>query len=458
MEKDVGIANVTDDLSGVVENSLFVCVRGRQTDGHSLIPEALRRGAAAVVCERPADTAAAVYTENTRLVFSLLNAAFYGHPDRRLGLIGITGTNGKTTTAQYVKRILERCGRRTAVIGTLGAEDGCGETAETGYTTPPSDVFFRTLAAAADKGCEFCVAEVSSQALAQYRVHGASFRVGAFTNLGAEHLDYHGTVAALAEAKSRLCGLSDVFLINADDAYAAYFTQACTGRPLLYSCRGRGSDFLAGELKPDAAGVTFRAFHGAESRVLRTPSPGVFSAYNVLAAVAVCTAAGLPFLSAARAADGLPVLPGRMQLVEKNGVRICVDFAHTPAALSAALSALRPADDGRLIVVFGCGGNRDASKRPVMGAIAADAADAVILTTDNPRREDPEKIISEILAGVPRKNAVFTEPDRARAIRLAVNKARPGDTVLIAGKGHEAFQQIGEEKIPFSDMDVVNGI
>ena len=455
--RDAEISNVTDRIEEVRPGSLFVCVRGRRTDGGRFAAEAFRRGAAAVIAESPPPGSGAICAENARRSFALLCAAFFGRPDRALGLVGVTGTNGKTATVCYLRHILEACGHKTAAIGTLGVSVG-GRSFETGYTTPPGDVFFRALAEAAKAGCAYCAAEVSSQALDQHRTDGARFRLGVFTNLSAEHLDYHGDLASLARAKARLCGMSERFLVNADDPYAGYFLKAAGTRAMRYSMRRADGEFLGRVLGEEPTGVRFELCSGGDAGEVLAPAPGLFTAYNVLAACAAALALGLPFRQVAGGANTLPRLPGRMELVFARGVRICVDFAHTPAALGAALGALRKGTQGNLIAVFGCGGDRDRNKRPLMGAIAAEQADLTVLTSDNPRGEDPLAIIAEIRAGMPPAAAVLTEPDRGAAIAQALSRAKPGDTVLIAGKGHENVQWIGGEARPFDDMQTVRAL
>ena len=453
--KNAEITNVTDRPEQVTPGTLFVCVRGGAAGSADFAAKALAAGAAAVVSEEPLPIPGAVQVENSRLAFSLLCAAFRGHPERRLKLIGITGTNGKTTTAQYLRRILEGAGRKCAVIGTLGAETGDGPVA-TGYTTPTPDLFFEALARAADRGNEYCVCEVSSQALSQRRVDGAKFRLGVFTNIGRDHLDYHKTVARLVEAKCRLCGLSERMLLNADDAYHDRFLEACGGKnAYLYSCRAVLSDFAAKNIRLRGERSDFILFNGSELQRVALASPGLFNVYNALAAASAAMLEGVPLETAANLLETLPPVPGRMQFIPKGGVKFCVDFAHTPDALGAALTALRGCTEGKLIAVFGCGGDRDRDKRPVMGEIAARLADAVVLTSDNPRSEDPAAIISQIRAGAGRKKNVFCEPDRRRAIRLAAEKAAPGDIVLVAGKGNETAQIVGGAVLPFSDADEI---
>ncbi len=455
---DADIANVTDTLENVRQGSLFVCIRGARVNGAALAPEALLKGAAAVLTEERSEASNAVFTENARLAYSKLCAAFYGRPDLKMRLIGITGTNGKTTTAQYLRFLLEQTGHKCAVIGTLGADTGEGE-ADTGYTTPAPETFFAALANAAENGCEYCVCEVSSQALAQYRVDGASFALGIFTNVGRDHLDYHRTLSRLVEAKCRLCTLSERLLLNADDAYCDRFSSAAGGKKTsLYSCRGLLSDFSAKNIRPEGFGMGYLLFNGSAVHRVRVGAPGMPAVYNSLCAASAALLEGAEISAVAPLLSRLPAVPGRMERIEKNGVQFVVDFAHTPEALYAALTALRQGKRGRLICVFGCGGNRDPGKRPLMGEAAGTAADTVILTSDNPREEDPEAIIAEIRRGVRARTDVFIVPDRLTAIRTAYEKAAPGDTVLVAGKGHERYQLIKGEKLPFCDADVIRSL
>ena len=453
---DTEITNITDDPKKTQPGSRFVCIRGSRTNGAGHAAQALSRGAAAVVAEEPV-AENTVMVENSRLAFSRLCAAFYGRPDQKLRLIGITGTNGKTTTAHYIRFLLERTGHACSLIGTLGADTGAGET-PTGYTTPTPDTFFSALADAVAGGSEYCVCEVSSQALAQYRVDGADFRLGIFTNVGSDHLDYHKTVSKLVEAKSRLYTLSDTMLLNADDAYCDVFAEMAKGRGYLYSCRPVLCDFAAKNVRLHGYGSDYILFDGKTPQRVSVNAPGMFSVYNSLCAASACLLEGVPMEKISSLLGELPQVPGRMQRIEKNGVTFCVDFAHTPDALSAALAALRPCTEGKLIVVFGCGGDRDKTKRPVMGRIAAALADEVILTSDNPRSEDPLAIIKDIKGSLGRKAAVFCEPDRENAIRLAYRKASPGDVILVAGKGHETMQIVGERQLPFSDAGVIRSL
>ena len=451
------ITSVTDIVENVRRGSLFVAVEGSRRDGVTSVKQALARGAAAVVTGRRTGAENEMVVEDPRKALGLLCAAFYGHPDRELRLIGITGTNGKTTTAEYLKVLLERTGRRCGVIGTLGCGAG-EERTETGYTTPGAPAFFAALRSIADAGCGYCAAEVSSQALSQYRVAAASFSLGVLTNLGRDHLDYHGTPAAYAEAKSRLFRLSEAALLNADDACCGQMAAAAAGKPVYtYSVAGKDADFRVTHLRAEQEEMCFTIVHRNEAARMRVSAVCGFTVYNLLAAVAAAVLCGVPLTEAARALAEPPRVKGRLQTVRAAGVTVLIDFAHTPEALSAVLRGLRQ-KEGRLITVFGCGGDRDRGKRPRMGSVAAALSDKVIVTSDNPRGEPPEQIIEDILSGIPDRAAVITEPDRARAIALAVGLASPGDRILIAGKGHEEYQIVSDQKIPFSDEAVVKGL
>ena len=454
---DAEIEKITIRAADARPGAVFVCVHRGEAAGEE-IALAEKNGASAILCEEPNAAQRSVCVDNARLAFSELCAAFYGHPERRLKLIGITGTNGKTTTAQYIRFLLEQTGRTCAVIGTLGADTGEGAQ-DTGYTTPEADVFFSALAGAVKNGVEYCVCEVSSQALAQYRVDGARFTLGIVTNIGSDHLDYHKTLSRLVEAKCRLCALSDTLLLNADDAYCDRFLQAAGRKKTwLYSCRGVLSDFTAKSISPEKDQMRYLLFNGTSLAKVQVRGPGMPAVYNSLCALAAVMILGVEMAKAAALAAQLPQIPGRAEWIEKNGVRFCVDYAHTPDALNAMLRALRGAARGRLITVFGCGGNRDSSKRAPMGEIAAALSDTVIITSDNPRFEDPMKIIGEIRVGARRGRQVFVEPDRKAAIALAYEKASAGDVILVAGKGHETVQLIGARVIPFSDRAVIEAL
>ncbi len=451
---DAEILRVTDRAEDAGPGSLFVAVEGRRCDGHALAGLALKNGAAAVVAGKSAGTDREIVVPDPRLAFSYLCAAFYGHPDRALALTGVTGTNGKTTTAVYLRAVLDRAGCRCGLIGTLGC--GAGETLEdSGYTTPASDAFFAALRRMEEEGCGACAAEVSSQALSQARVDAARFRLGVLTNIGRDHLDYHGSMGEYVAAKSRLFRLSETALLNGDDPYLGQIkTLARRSDCLTYSVKGNPADYAIKDRQTGRDGERFRIVRGREAALFMLPPVCEFTVYNVLAASAAAHLLGVPLETAAQALREPPPVKGRMQKLSAKGVDVYIDFAHTPQALSAALRGLRRITAGKLTVVFGCGGDRDRGKRPEMGRAAA-FADRVIVTSDNPRGEDPEAIIAQVTAGIPENKELTVQPDRARAIAAAVEAAAPGDAVLIAGKGHEEYQIVSGGKIPFSDEAVV---
>ena len=452
---DVTVTAVVDNAEDVIPGCVFVAVEGNRTDGSRFAGRALEMGAAAVVTGKPTGKAREIAVRDPRYAYSALCAAFYGHPDREVKLIGITGTNGKTTTAEYLKTALERTGRRCGVIGTLGCGVD-GDREDSGYTTPESNTFFAALRRMAEEGCDCCAAEVSSQALAQSRVDAARFSLGVLTNVGTDHLDYHGRLSDYVRAKSRLFRLSERALLNADDAYCEPIArEAGLTEFVTYAVRGGYADFTVKNLRQTDKGCGFLIVHGTEALPMALPPVCDFTVYNVLAAVSAACMSGVPLADAADALRELPPVKGRMQQITGRGITVYIDFAHTPEALAGALKGLRRIRTGRLIAVFGCGGDRDRGKRPEMGRIAAAYADLAIVTSDNPRGEDPMAIIADVLAGTKGRRNVLSEPDRARAIVLAVERAAPGDTVLVAGKGHEEYQIISGKKTYFCDEAVI---
>ncbi len=453
------ITLVTENADSVVPGSIFVCINGKKYNGHLKASEALSRGAALVIGEEELDGMRYVRVPDTRYAVCALSRAFFGRPDRRLKLIGITGTNGKTTTAEYIRHIMTHAGEKCGIIGTLGWDCGDGRVPSE-RTTPDSFTFFSELKKTVDSGCKFCVTEVSSQALDQRRVDCAEFDLAVLTNIGHDHLDYHKTVRDYVGAKKKLFAAARAVLVNADDAYRDEFTEASAGKSCrLYSAGLNLADYSARSIKPHGGETSYLLFDGSHLERVTVSAPGKIGVYNSLCAAAACMMSGVDIGTAAAALCRLPQVNGRSEMImSPDGIRICVDYAHTPEALCAILSALRATADGKIITVFGCGGDRDATKRPSMGKTAAAMSDSVILTSDNSRCEDPEKIISDIAAGIKNKTFMFREPDRRRAIELSLKKASRGDTVLIAGKGHENTQTQNGISVRFSDAEVVKEI
>ncbi|HEX4540374.1 MAG TPA: UDP-N-acetylmuramoyl-L-alanyl-D-glutamate--2,6-diaminopimelate ligase [Acidimicrobiales bacterium] len=438
----VDVRDIVFNTAEVVPGALYCCLPGDRFDGHDFAPEAVAAGAPALLCERllPLDVVqVCVGAGQARAAMAQVAAAFHGHPADSLRVVGVTGTNGKTTVTHLLKAVCEANGWPTAVVGTL---DG-------GLTTPDAPSVQRSLASYRDAGQVAVAMEVSSHALIQRRVDAIRFVVAVFTNLSQDHLDYHRTMDAYFSAKSLLFtpARTDTGVVNADDPW---------GRRLLESAPiGLRSFSLADadELEVGAVGSTFRW----EGRPVTLNLSGRFNVANALAAATAARQMGIDPGVVAEGLSAVRGVPGRFEMVEAGqSFKAVVDYAHTPSALEQALTAARHAaqPEGRVLVVFGCGGDRDRHKRPDMGRIATTLADLAVLTSDNPRSEDPMAIIAEVRGGVDRRDRLVVEPDRAAAIALAVSSARPGDVVVVAGKGHETGQRIGERTIDFDDRVV----
>ncbi|MDQ7851066.1 MAG: UDP-N-acetylmuramoyl-L-alanyl-D-glutamate--2,6-diaminopimelate ligase [Armatimonadota bacterium] len=451
---------------------LFAAIHGTRHDGHAFVPEALRRGAVALLVQQPVAAPLQVpqiLVADTRAALGALAAAFYGHPAEALTVIGVTGTNGKGVTTFFIDAILKGAGYRSAIIGTMGAWTP-GGFVETDRTTPEAPDLQRLLAGLRDQGVTHVAMEVASHALALHRVHGTRFRVAVFTNLTPDHLDFHGTWEAYLEAKRRLFALVDPrgwSVINADDPAGEEMARASRAPVRRYAGqRGwlsapPGVDLWAEEVVLGLEGCTFRATTSQGSCPVRLPIGGAFNVANALAALATGLALEIPLEVGAAALETVRGVPGRFEPVrEGQDFAVIVDYAHTPDGLENVLRTARQITRGRVIVVFGCGGDRDRAKRPLMGRLAAELADFAVVTSDNPRSEEPRAIIEEILQGVRatgeglRRARVAVEPDRRAAIHCAVSTATTGDVVIIAGKGHETTQEVLGVRHPFDDRVV----
>ena len=464
---DVRVGGLCTDSRKVTRGDLFIAASGTKADGFEHVNQALERGAVAVLSDRkPAlpDSVAFVGVDDVPVAKALLADRYFGQPSQRLDVVGITGTNGKTTTSFMLRSMLTMDGRGCGLVGTLGAWVG-ERHEELGHTTPDSIDLQRLLARMVDDNLGAAVMEVSSHALMQHRVHGTAFDVGVFTNLTPDHLDYHGTMEAYGAAKGRLfemLGPDATAVLNASDPASRLYRLSTQARVVQYAL-DRPADVVAEIARLDAEGTSFRVRapeFGLDARV-SSRLVGRHNVMNALAATSAALALGLAPAVVATALEGLPSVPGRLERVEcGQDFRVLVDYAHTPDALEKVLDLLRPLTRGRLIVVFGCGGDRDRTKRPLMGRAVAEAADLAFATSDNPRSEDPEAILDEIFAGIPagRRHAATREPDRRGAIRRACEAARGGDIVLIAGKGHETTQTIGSQVLPFDDRQVAREV
>jgi UDP-N-acetylmuramoyl-L-alanyl-D-glutamate--2,6-diaminopimelate ligase len=468
------IRSVEYDSRRVAPGSLFLAMQGDTTDGNRYIGKAIERGAAAVVTDSAAafaDTArryaelgvAEVPAGGGRRAMAAIAANFFGRPETRMTLSGITGTNGKTTTAFLLDAMLNSVGRRTVLVGTI-ENHVAGAVRPAPHTTPESRDLLALLREGVDAGATEAVMEVSSHALAQGRVYGLPYNVAIFTNLTQDHLDYHGTMENYFAAKralfdGELGAPPRVAVINIDDAY---------GRELAVIARQAGAqvfsyglsvgDFCAEDAQMGASGMSFRLAAPAGQAQVRTRLTGRVNLYNLLAALGAAWARGLSLEQIADGAGSLAYVPGRFQTVDAGQpFTVVVDYAHTDDALRNLTTLAREfvAGEGRVITLFGCGGDRDRAKRPKMGRAAGEGSDFVVLTSDNPRSEDPEAIMQDALPGLTATGTKFVaEADRARAIRLAIEAARPGDIVLIAGKGHEKEQVLRNATIPFDDAEV----
>lgn len=460
------VTAVDYDSRRVGAGSIFVAIRGERADGVAFARQAVDHGAIAVIAESP-DTGVSVpwiVVPDARLALAELAAAFYGHPSHSLQVVGITGTNGKTTTSYLLQSIFDAAGTPCGRIGTVGYHVG-GVDRAAPHTTPEAPDVQAMLREMVDTGSRACAMEVSSHALELGRVDAVRFVAAIFTNLTRDHLDFHGNMDAYFEAKRRLFTMlpaGGVGVINADDPRAPALVEIAP-RPVTYGI-DRPADVTPGPIEMTIDGLSFeartpRGLVRIQSRLVGRPN-----VYNILSAVAAAAALDLPFAAIETGVAALHQVPGRFQLAstDRDDVRVVVDYAHTDDALRHLLETARPLSAGRIITVFGCGGDRDRTKRPLMGAVAARLSDVVVLTSDNPRSEDPERIIDEIQRGIAaggQKGAskgpqVLAIPDRRAAIERAIREARAGDLVLVAGKGHERTQTIGGRVLPFDDVAV----
>jgi UDP-N-acetylmuramoyl-L-alanyl-D-glutamate--2,6-diaminopimelate ligase len=457
---DLTVTGVGADSRMITPGMVYVAVLGSQADGHRFVGDAVRQGAVAVVVERECHAGVAqLVVEDGRRAALALGRHWYGDPARRLTLVGVTGTNGKTTTTALVRHLLNA--RHSAgSIGTLGAFDGHGlpvpSTAGTLTTPGPIDLQ-ATFAGFLERGVTQVAMETSSHSLDQGRLDGLSFAAGIFTNLTRDHLDYHATMEAYLAAKLRLDGLlafDGVQVVNADDP--AWRALPAGRRRVTFGLGGQ-ADVRAEEVTLASAGSTLRLAGPAGRAMVSLPLLGEFNVANALGAAAAALGLGRTFDEVVERLGTAPQVPGRMERLATQPAVILRDYAHTPDALERALDALRPLTPGRLVVVFGCGGDRDRGKRPVMGRIAVTHADLAIVTSDNPRTEDPEHIMDDVEQGMG-SAAHHRFADRREAIAAALGEAGPGDTVLLAGKGHETYQVIGTEKVAFDEREIVAGL
>lgn len=451
------ITDVRYDSRAVEKGDLFIAVEGYQTDGHRFIPMAAEKGAAAVLCSRPPETEVPyILTPDTRRAMALVSAAYFGNPARSLTMIGVTGTNGKTTSTTLIKHMLETClGAKVGLVGTIANCIG-EEEIPTERTTPESYDLQKLLRQMADAGCTHAVMEVSSHALALDRVAGIHFRAGLFTNLTQDHLDFHKTMEEYADAKALLFPLCDAVALNADDPWAGFMAERVSGKALTFGMEAPSAALRAENIRYTAGGVSFTASHGDERAQVTLSIPGKFSVGNALTVLAAGELLGIPLAAAAAALRTAAGVKGRVEVVPTpEDFTIVIDYAHTPDALEKVLQTMKAVAPGRVVAVFGCGGDRDGTKRPIMGKIAAENADYCVVTSDNPRTEKPEAIIDDILAGMPPETPMTVICDRREAIGWAIENHQPGDVIVLAGKGHETYQELAAGKIHMDEREIV---
>ncbi|MEO8677566.1 MAG: UDP-N-acetylmuramoyl-L-alanyl-D-glutamate--2,6-diaminopimelate ligase [Vicinamibacterales bacterium] len=462
LPRDGAVSAIAYDSRRVAAGSMFVALRGLKADGVAFAEQAVSRGAQVIVAESPRpDNVRAPWlvVRDARLALALLADRFYDHPSGKMRVVGVTGTNGKTTTAYLLCAILDAADLKAGMLGTVAYRVG-GEDREASRTTPEAPDVQQLFSEMLAQGCKSAVMEVSSHALSLKRVDGIRFAAAVFTNLTRDHLDFHADMEAYFAAKRRLFELLPAGapgVINLDDPRGASLVEIC-GRPVTYAITA-AADVTAGPVEMTLAGLRFEITTPRGAVQIRSRLVGKPNVYNILAATAAAVALDVPLAAVARGIEGLAGVPGRFEVVSSadDDVTVVVDYAHTDDALRNLLETARPLAAKRLVTVFGCGGDRDRSKRPLMGMVAARLSDVVVITSDNPRSEDPRRIIEEIERGIPagsqssRTPSVVAVVDRAEAIERAVAAANSGDVVLIAGKGHEKYQQIGDRVLPFDD-------
>jgi UDP-N-acetylmuramoyl-L-alanyl-D-glutamate--2,6-diaminopimelate ligase len=455
---EIEINKIQYDSRKLSQNDLFVCIEGYNTDGHNYIKSALKSGAVAVICTKvPEDLpeCTVIKVKESRKVLALIAANYYEHPEKKLKLIGITGTNGKTTSSYMIKKILESRGEKVGLIGTIANYIG-DEKLEANRTTPESLELFQLFNQMLEKNVTYCVMEVSSHSLYLNRVYGIQFNEGIFTNLTQDHLDFHKTFENYYNAKLILFKNSKNAIINMDDKYGNKVYDDLENNKITYGIN-ENVDLKAKNIKLHSRGIKFDMYYLTEHVHINLNIPGRYNIYNALGSAAACLLEGLTMDQIKIGLEALKAVSGRCEAFESDlnlGFDIIIDYAHTPDALENILDTAREFTGNRLISVFGCGGDRDGSKRHIMGEVATRISDVAIVTSDNPRSEEPSKIIEEILNGIEKDNYITIE-NRKEAIKKAISIAKKGDVIVIAGKGHEDYQVLKEGKIHFDEREIV---
>ena len=467
---ELEVSRIQYDSRKVKPGDLFVAIYGTEYDGNKFIQDAVHNGAKVVIMEDDSAVpdsflmhhgVVKVIVPNSRIALAQISSNFFGKPANKLLIVGVTGTNGKTTTAYLIKSILDLDGQEASLIGTVEYKIR-NEIIPATFTTPESLELNELLQRVVEKKSKSVVMEVSSHALHQHRVHGVDYRAAVFTNLTQDHLDYHSTMDEYFKAKKMLfdsLGTSSWAIVNIDDQWGKRIYEASGGNRISYGINTL-SDVQAKNVTVSFEGVRFTIVHGCEETNIESPLVGRFNIYNILAAFGTGIALGISKSRIQQAIQNLQFVRGRFEsIISPLGWTVIIDYAHTPDALQKALMSIRElfrtTKGGQIITVFGCGGNRDRTKRPTMGRIATELSDVTVITSDNPRFEKPEAIVDEIVNGVVKNATLYKELDRRTAITKALAMARPADVILIAGKGHEEYQIVGDQKVRFSDREIV---
>lgn len=458
-DAELEISGVSYDSRKTEKGDMFVAIRGFEADGHKFIPKAVENGAAVILCEeKPSCDIPYVLVSDSRYGLAIVSRDFFGDPASEMTMIGITGTSGKTSSSYLIKHMLEsKLDAKVGLIGTNGNMIG-DEFLHTEHTTPESYELHKLFRHMADSGCTHVVMEVSSHSLTLERVAGIHFDVALYTNLSQDHLDFHGTMEEYAAAKRKLFSMCSLGCFNLDDAWADFMRDGASCRTMTFSTEKNEADLVAKDIRLTADGVRFASVSGDEISMTKLGIPGMFSVYNALGTMSVGLALGLSLADCSDAMSSAKGVKGRLEIVPTGrDFSVVIDYSHKPDALEKVLKTLKPVTRGRLIALFGCGGDRDKLKRPIMGHIAADNADLVVVTSDNPRTEDPDEIIREIVAGMKDKRTpTKVICDRREAIAWAIDNAAPGDVLLLAGKGHEDYQVVGHEKHHMDEREIVS--
>ncbi len=449
--KDKEVTNITDNSQNCQEGSVFVCHKS----GEMYVKEALSKGAILVVSEKQICENSCV-VKDTKKEYARLCSEFFGDRHKNLKLIAVTGTNGKTTTANMIYTILTLSGKKCGLIGTVDSNI-CGEKISGSMTTPDPFEMHRMFSKLYDWGAEYCVIEASSQGIAEERLYGLDFYISVLTNISRDHLDYHGSMENYIEAKKQIFKDTPKAVINIDDENKDGFISHCKGKVITYSLSNNEADYIAKSVKQDESGSNYAVIADYAIHRIKLNVPGEFNIMNSLAAIAAARECDVSLEFCAYALKSFSGVKGRMEILDVGtDYKVIIDYAHTPDALKKVLLSLKSFPHERIITVFGCGGERDREKRSLMGDVASQLSDIVVITSDNPRGENPAEIIDDILSGVEKnKKSVYIHENRRKAIEYALKISGKNDIILLAGKGHETYQIIGEEKLPMNERDIV---